>query len=391
MMCNSESFHIFSFPLEILTKIIVSCDLKSIARLSQTCRYFRDLLQNDFMWLHHSKFALGSNLLSPRMRERSPQELSFKMRCITGLNWRKCNSKKFTLFMYRKALPIVKLDQECLVLVAGKTLLKYNRCHKTGAINGKSFSKCIWDELSGLVINKDEVVTIGCCGSLARWKKKNLHLSQMCKKSNAYPELTAVDAKSDIIVSGSRNGYLQVWKTMDNNTKCISDIQVVNKVLSVALHSANSKFIVGLRGTDNIHPLQLYDLEKSSLITKIGSNFKHGAGILSIYPECENTFLSGSYDTSIRLWDVRDPRKSVLTWTEPFDNTIYCVTSDHHVTILSGANRSSMVHFWDKRHSNMVNFHCEKAVKFSPVYSIAFDACQEYVAYDEAIFQYSYS
>ncbi|XP_054718488.1 F-box/WD repeat-containing protein 4-like isoform X2 [Uloborus diversus] len=331
MMCNSESFHIFSFPLEILTKIIVSCDLKSIARLSQTCRYFRDLLQNDFMWLHHSKFALGSNLLSPRMRERSPQELSFKMRCITGLNWRKCNSKKFTLFMYRN------------------------------------------------------------CGSLARWKKKNLHLSQMCKKSNAYPELTAVDAKSDIIVSGSRNGYLQVWKTMDNNTKCISDIQVVNKVLSVALHSANSKFIVGLRGTDNIHPLQLYDLEKSSLITKIGSNFKHGAGILSIYPECENTFLSGSYDTSIRLWDVRDPRKSVLTWTEPFDNTIYCVTSDHHVTILSGANRSSMVHFWDKRHSNMVNFHCEKAVKFSPVYSIAFDACQEYVAYDEAIFQYSYS
>lgn len=40
---------------------------------------------------------------------------------------------------------------------------------------------------------------------------------------------------------------------------------------------------------------------------------------------------------------------SVATWTETFDSAIYCVQTDHNVTMISGSSHSGCFMIWDKR------------------------------------------
>lgn len=40
---------------------------------------------------------------------------------------------------------------------------------------------------------------------------------------------------------------------------------------------------------------------------------------------------------------------SVATWTEPFDSAMYCVQTDHNVTMITGSSHSGCFMIWDKR------------------------------------------
>ena len=37
----------------------------------------------------------------------------------------------------------------------------------------------------------------------------------------------------------------------------------------------------------------------------VGTNRRHGAGVTCLLELDENTILTGSYDTTIKLWDIR--------------------------------------------------------------------------------------
>lgn len=46
--------------------------------------------------------------------------------------------------------------------------------------------------------------------------------------------------------------------------------------------------------------------------------------------------------------------RSVCAWEDPHDSAVYCVASDHNVTVLSGTNRYGVVRLWDRRRTRPV-------------------------------------
>lgn len=76
---------------------------------------------------------------------------------------------------------------------------------------------------------------------------------------------------------------------------------------------------------------------------------------------------------------------SVLKWEDPHDSVVYCLDSDHNVTILSGTSRYGLVRLWDKRNSRDCIQMYYVGQHNSPVYSLAFDPCHAYVALDSCV------
>ena len=82
------------------------------------------------------------------------------------------------------------------------------------------------------------------------------------------------------------------------------------------------------------------------------------------------------------------------TWEEPFDQAIYCLATDGNWTLVCGTARHGMVRLWDMRHSKPVQMFYVKhpfSGQSSPVYSVAFDQKNLYVALDQCVNLLSFS
>ncbi|XP_013789622.1 F-box/WD repeat-containing protein 4-like [Limulus polyphemus] len=128
-----------------------------------------------------------------------------------------------------------------------------------------------------------------------------------------------------------------------------------------------------------------FSLLSGSRISCLGENFRKGAGILHLYTESEHDVLSCGYDATIRMWDRRCGNKSVLEWEDPYDSAVYCISSDHNMTVLSGTSRHGVVRLWDKRWNKQVQMFYVGRGTNSPVYCVTFDACNMYVALDNCL------
>ena len=82
------------------------------------------------------------------------------------------------------------------------------------------------------------------------------------------------------------------------------------------------------------------------------------------------------------------------TWEEPFDHAIYCLATDGNWTLVCGTARHGMVRLWDMRHSKPVQLYYSNhpfSGQSSPVYSVAFDQKNLYVALDQCLNLLSFS
>ena len=82
------------------------------------------------------------------------------------------------------------------------------------------------------------------------------------------------------------------------------------------------------------------------------------------------------------------------TWEEPFDQAIYCLATDGNWSLVCGTARHGMVRLWDMRHSKPVQLFYVKhpfSGQSSPVYSVAFDQKNLYVALDQCLNLLSFS
>ena len=82
------------------------------------------------------------------------------------------------------------------------------------------------------------------------------------------------------------------------------------------------------------------------------------------------------------------------TWEEPFDEAIYCLATDGNWSLVCGTARHGMVRLWDMRHSRPVQMFYVKhpfCGQSSPVYSVAFDQKNLYVALDQCLNLLSFS
>lgn len=80
---------------------------------------------------------------------------------------------------------------------------------------------------------------------------------------------------------------------------------------------------------------------------------------------------------------------SAVKWEDPDDSVVYCIASDHFITILSGTARYGLTRLWDKRYSknSIQMYYVGKGYESnnSPVYSLCFDGLFAYIALDSSI------
>lgn len=149
-----------------------------------------------------------------------------------------------------------------------------------------------------------------------------------------------------------------------------------------------NKVVVGSAGLGGIPALHLLDLYSySSVPSPLGTNLKKGSGMLDLQWHTEHTFLSCGYDTCTRLWDTR-MGACVRTWEEPFDEVIYCLNTDNNMSLVCGTARHGLVRVWDMRQTQPVQMFYAKHAhsgQSSPVYSVAFDQTNLYVALDQCL------
>ena len=124
---------------------------------------------------------------------------------------------------------------------------------------------------------------------------------------------------------------------------------VEDRVWSVAANNTGL-LTVGTAGTRGTCPLRLYDLATGGHVLDMGQHLKNGAGMLDLAWMSHSTFLACGYDTCTRLWDTRCGGH-VRTWEEPYDESVYCLATDHVNLLVTGTARHGRVRIWDMRSS----------------------------------------
>ena len=76
------------------------------------------------------------------------------------------------------------------------------------------------------------------------------------------------------------------------------------------------------------------------------------------------------------------------SWEEPHDESVYCLATDRVNCLVTGTARHGRVRVWDMRSSSALYMrHAAPARRgqSSPVYSIAMDSANMYVALDQSL------
>ncbi|XP_064465761.1 F-box/WD repeat-containing protein 4-like [Ornithodoros turicata] len=376
---------ILSLPPDVLYVILSYCDIRTLGRLSCVSSYFYHFLKQNCVWNQRSKNAIATNQLDRKVLLRSRHILGAVEKCWIALNWQKGRYNEKTLLqLYTTYMPWLVLESSTLWYSKGATILKLARLG-----NGRLAKRPLLslsghaDDVGRFVCKNGLVVSGGNDGSLWIWTSSDglyLHNRWRCHTQ----AINSVDYGDKVVVTGSRDRTVKVWTLHDWSSTLGYSVPVGDRVCAVSLSPCGSFFLCGSAGCNGVPPLQLYDLGTGSRVSVLGSGYRNGAGVLHLQPESPMEVLSCGYDTFVRLWDLRCPTHSVRAWEDPHDSTVYCIASDHHMTVVSGTNRYGVVRLWDKRTTRPMQMYYVGHGN-SPVYSLAFDPCYLYAALDRSL------
>ncbi|XP_040354991.1 F-box/WD repeat-containing protein 4 isoform X2 [Ixodes scapularis] len=279
-------------------------------------------------------------------------------------------------------MPWLQLERDALWYSRGSAILRLVRLADGSVAEQPSLTlRGHSDDVGRFVCKGGLVVSGGNDGSLCIWTAAQgalLHCRWRCSSK----AISCVDYTQNVVVTGSRDRTVKVWTLKSHVSSLGYSIPMWDRVCSVAL--SECLLITGSAGCNGIAPLQAYDLSTGTRVAVLGTDHRNGAGVLHVCTETPSELLSCGYDTFVRLWDLRCPRKCVCAWEDPHDSAVYCVASDHNVTVLSGTNRYGVVRLWDRRRTRPVKMYYVGRGN-SPVYSLAFDPCYMYVALDRSL------
>ncbi|XP_024942583.1 F-box/WD repeat-containing protein 4 isoform X2 [Cephus cinctus] len=352
-----------TLPSEILIIIFDYCHAFDLVRLSEVCKRFYNIVQDDTLWIKKSKLPLVTNQISKRFRDRCNPLLCLRQKWHVSRNWECGRYMERTLFWERsKLMPWIQLKQNSLWWGANVQILGYRRTEYFDAYDffhnsmySKDVCKFVVKDnyvISGHVDGMLEVQEIRGKGSFS---SRNAHNS----------DINAVDATDYVILTGSNDGNVKVWPIgmhMDDISVPYGTIPIFpfsahiplsDRVWSLAADPTGVKFAVGLSGNKNKSPLHIFDIECYNESDVLRHCWRKGAGVLGIVWEDPNTLLTCGYDTYVRKWDLRTAL-CVNSWPDPTDATVYCLSSDHAYTMVTGTQYHSKAVLWDQRQKNFV-------------------------------------
>lgn len=376
-------------PPDVLYVVCSYCDVQTLGRLSCVCKRFNAFLKQSYVWSRRSRNIVATNQSDKRMLQRSLHALEPVEKCWQSVRWQTGRYlERVLLHHYTPYIPWLQLERDVLWYSKGAAILKFRRL-ADGSLGENELLTLYGhaDDVCHFVCKDGLVVSGGSEGSLCiRTAAEGLYVHERWHYNSK--AINSVDYCNNVVVTGSQDRTVKVWSLTAEFQRYA--IHIWDRVCSVAVLESNPILLVGSAGCNGIAPLQAFDLSSGSHVATLGTNHRHGAGVLHIYPESPAELLSCGYDTFIRLWDMRCPTRCVSAWEDPHDSAVYCLATDHNVTVLSGTSRYGVVRLWDKRMTRQVKIYYVGSGN-SPVYSLAFDSCYMYVALDRSLNMLSFT
>jgi len=419
-------------PTEILVHLFSFVSRKDLGKLSQTCKLFRDIAQTDSLWVDEAHECLVTNTaacINLGQRTAPAPITSAKERVRIARNWTKGHYEETKLAVQDiRYMPRIELEQSSLWVSWGNKIWSHPR-HADGTV-GRMTTRVLkghTDDVSRFVVKDGYLISGGRDKTLQGWNSETgefLFAKRYCHGS----EVSAVDIikNSGLLVTGSRDRTVKIWNLNPFSSSSggssgpessderpsyerastfpslSATLNFGDRIWSLAANPyEGNRVAVGTAGLMGIPSLRVVDLGKlccdpsSGLLEyqEMGQSLKNGAGMLDLQWQTPTSFLSCGHDTCTRLWDTR-MNACVRTWEEPFDHAIYCLATDGNWTLVTGTARHGMVRLWDMRHSKPVQLYYSKhpfSGQSSPVYSVAFDQKNLYVALDQCVNLLSFS
>jgi F-box/WD-40 domain protein 4 len=398
---NDNILSLDCLPSDVLLTLFKFLDRPSLGSIAQVCTRFRDISYSDSLWIEASRKALASNQVDPGSLTRSQETLQARDKVRLGLAWQKGKAiESLVAVQNSKYMPRIQLDAKRLWVSWGSRIWCHPRLPDGGI--AKTTSRMLRghsDDVSKFVVSDGMVVSGGRDRALCGWSQ---HSGQFlfARRYVHGGEITAVDvtARGAVVVTGSRDKNILVWNIQEDPDRdallpvpvqrtCVED-----RVWSVAANELGI-LAVGTAGTRGVPPLRLYDLATGDNVLDLGTELKNGAGMLDMAWLNNTTFLACGYDTFTRLWDTRC-RTYVRSWEEPFDESVYCLATDRVNCLVTGTSRHGRVRVWDMRSSGFLYMKYSAPARrgqSSPVYSMAMDSSNLYVALDQSLNHFGFS
>lgn len=419
-------------PTEILVHLFSHVSRKDLGKLAQTCKLFRDISQTDSLWVDEAHECLVTNTaacINMGQRTAPAPITSAKERVRIARNWTQGHYEETKLAVQDiRYMPRIELEQSSLWVSWGNKIWSHPR-HADGTV-GRMTTRVLkghTDDVSRFVVKDGYLISGGRDKSLQGWNSETgefLFAKRYCHGS----EVSAVDIirSSGLLVTGSRDRTVKIWsldpysagsggssgpdssderpsyEKASTFPSLSATLNFGDRIWSLAANPyEGNRVVVGTAGLMGIPSLRVVDLGKlygdsnSAILEyqEMGQTLKNGAGMLDLQWQTPTSFLSCGHDTCTRLWDTR-MNACVRTWEEPFDHAIYCLATDGNWTLVCGTARHGMVRLWDMRHSKPVQLYYAKhpfSGQSSPVYSVAFDQKNLYVALDQCLDLLSFS
>jgi len=393
---NDNILTLDTLPVDALLLIFRYLDVKTLGRVSQVCRRFRALAGSDCLWMRLARRALASNQLHVATKKKSQVKYCAKERVKLGHRWQRGLHKELLVTVHNsKYMPRLQLQRDRLWVSWGKTIWCHPRV-KDGAISSAT-TKMLrghMDDVSKFVVSSGMVVSGGRDRSICGWSSNTgefLFARRYCHAG----EVTALDVTGlgQILVSGSRDKTLGVWAMGDDCSPFLAkQICVGDRVWSLSISQETGLTVVGTSGQRGIAPLRLFDLSQGQAVLDLGRDLRNGAGMLDVVWLTGSSLLSCGYDTCTRLWDTRCGAY-VSTWEDPYDESVYCLDTDGVNCLVTGTARHGRIAVWDLRSSKPLYTKYSTPVRrgqSSPVYSLAMDCANIYLALDQSLNHFAF-
>ncbi|XP_050449456.1 F-box/WD repeat-containing protein 4-like [Cataglyphis hispanica] len=414
----TNTLHLDILPYEVLLMIFDYCDAFDLVRLSEVCKRFYEIVCSDAVWIKKSRGLLVTNQTSERFRKRCNPILSPRNMWLTSYNWRYGRYDNETLILNKvKMMPWLQMTNDTLWWSGGNQLygVKRNSKHFKEKVNveinynNRFYNNIYRDDIADIckfVLCGNFIISGHSNGDIHYWLDKSHkgypRAVKLWRQRVHFCDINGIDATSQTIISGSVDGMIKIQKIIDLeksnlDEKIIIDfMNKIDRVQSLVIDPTGTQFAVGSSGTTNIPPLNLINIEtliRYTMFDKIRYPWKHGAGILDMVWDNPQTLLTCGYDTFVRKWDLRT-EKCVSSWADPNDAALYCISSDHQYSIITGAQHGCAAVLWDQRMCNFVQLYYVNSRTvhlISPIYSLRFDSSHLYCALDRRLAKLSFS
>ncbi|XP_038046608.1 F-box/WD repeat-containing protein 4-like isoform X2 [Patiria miniata] len=385
---------LLDLPDEVLLVILEHLSIADIGQTAQVCRRLSDLIGQDAVWRPISKHLINIHEDEDETKncnyyKTGPRYVSLKDKCRISLNWSRGQKTDILLCKFKtRYLPWLQLDGQHLYSSQGDKVHCY-RLTDQGRIFKKPLVSFLGQlgDVSRFVVRKDKLLMSGCDGKMLLHHKLTGALLGCYQPEHHLPSFvnfTSVDMTDDVIIGGLNDQCIHLW-SLHSQQRALT-IPVLDRVWSVNASPCQRSFATGNAGTADHQPLKIWDIENGKHILSVGRNWRHGAGILDMQYESQNTLLSCGYDTTVRMWDLRTNCLSpVIKLEDPHDYTVYRLQSDGKFLIASGTALWSVARLWDKRmNSELQSFFVDHR-RNSPVYGLQFNGSHMYVALNNSL------